>query len=225
MPGDLVIIMTFQYTEVPDGAAAPAPVVVSVDGATRSLLHKHTAYTERAAGRPTPPTLSEDPFRSERHMHRVCSMQNLIGTWRLVEWTFTVDDSRPTRPWGGNPAGLLTYTEEAHVGIVDEQRAAGSNNSDAERRTNRNPSGRSRRVPQLCGLLLDGRQRRTPPHRTQLDAKLGRYNERRLIEWSPSDDGVDLILSTPPTKTDGGRLAVNRLRWERMPTNPPMSDS
>jgi len=35
MPGDLVIIMTFQYAEVPDGSAAPAPVVVPVDGGNR----------------------------------------------------------------------------------------------------------------------------------------------------------------------------------------------
>jgi hypothetical protein len=37
--------------------------------------------------------------------------------------------------------------------------------------------------------------------------------ERRHIEWVQMDDGHDLVLSTPPTKTDGGRTAVNRLRW------------
>ena len=35
MPGDLVIIMTFRYTEVPDGAEAPTPIVVPVDGGNR----------------------------------------------------------------------------------------------------------------------------------------------------------------------------------------------
>jgi hypothetical protein len=40
--------------------------------------------------------------------------------------------------------------------------------------------------------------------------------ERRLVEWVPSDNNLDLILSTPPTRTDGGRVAVNRLRWERL---------
>ena len=35
MQGDLVIIMTFRYAEVPDGAAPPAPVVVPVAGGNR----------------------------------------------------------------------------------------------------------------------------------------------------------------------------------------------
>ena len=41
--------------------------------------------------------------------------------------------------------------------------------------------------------------------------------ERRHIDWASTTDGADLILSTPPTQTDGGRTAVNRLRWERIP--------
>jgi hypothetical protein len=41
--------------------------------------------------------------------------------------------------------------------------------------------------------------------------------ERRHIEWLPTETGRDLVLSTPPTRTDGGRTAVNRLRWERIP--------
>lgn len=40
--------------------------------------------------------------------------------------------------------------------------------------------------------------------------------ERRHVEWVRSGDGFDLVLSTPPTKTDGGRKAVNRLRWQRL---------
>ena len=43
--------------------------------------------------------------------------------------------------------------------------------------------------------------------------------ERRHVEWLPTGDGEDLVLSTPPTRTDGGRTAVNRLRWERIPSN------
>jgi len=41
--------------------------------------------------------------------------------------------------------------------------------------------------------------------------------ERRHVDWLPVSNGEDLILSTPPTRTDGGRTAVNRLRWERIP--------
>ena len=35
MPGDLVIIMTFRYADVIDGATAPPPIVVPVDGHNR----------------------------------------------------------------------------------------------------------------------------------------------------------------------------------------------
>ncbi len=35
MPGDLVIIMTFRYADVDDGAPAPEPLVVQVDGDNR----------------------------------------------------------------------------------------------------------------------------------------------------------------------------------------------
>jgi aspartate 1-decarboxylase len=37
MHGDLVIIMTFRYADVPDGDAAPTPIVVPVDGDNRAI--------------------------------------------------------------------------------------------------------------------------------------------------------------------------------------------
>jgi len=37
LPGDLVIIMTFRYADVPDGAAAPPPIVIPVDGDNRAI--------------------------------------------------------------------------------------------------------------------------------------------------------------------------------------------
>jgi aspartate 1-decarboxylase len=39
MPGDLVIIMTFRFAEVPDGATPPAPIVIPVDQDNRALTH------------------------------------------------------------------------------------------------------------------------------------------------------------------------------------------
>jgi len=37
MPGDLIIIMTFEYTEVDDNGPAPAPIVVNVDEENRAV--------------------------------------------------------------------------------------------------------------------------------------------------------------------------------------------
>ena len=39
----------------------------------------------------------------------------LVGTWRLVDWTFCVDGSRERRPFGGNATGLLTYTPDGRM--------------------------------------------------------------------------------------------------------------
>ena len=42
-------------------------------------------------------------------------------------------------------------------------------------------------------------------------------DEVRFIEWLDNEAGTqDLVLSTPPTQTDSGRTAVNRLRWKRI---------
>ena len=38
MPGDLVIIMTFHFTDVADGAAPPEPLVVAVDDGNRVAI-------------------------------------------------------------------------------------------------------------------------------------------------------------------------------------------
>lgn len=37
-------------------------------------------------------------------------MDDLIGTWRLVEWTAQVGDESPQRLFGGDRVVLLTYT-------------------------------------------------------------------------------------------------------------------
>ena len=38
MPDDLVIIMTFRYADVPDGATAPTPTIVGVDASNRVVV-------------------------------------------------------------------------------------------------------------------------------------------------------------------------------------------
>ena len=118
-------------------------------------------------------------------MRMVKRMRNLIGPWRLVEWTFTVDDSRPTRPWGGNPAGLLTYTDDGRMS---------------------------------ASLMSLGRP--DAPTRTlsaaPIDIRAALHSMCQPGRPRPTGDGHDLVLSTPPTRTDGGRTAVNRLRWTRI---------
>ena len=153
-------------------------------------------------------------------------MRSLIGTWRLVEWTFTVDDSRPTRPWGGNPEGLLTYTEDGRMSasLMSNGRPGAPTRTLSAAPIEIRAAAAAGYLSYAGSYSIDGSDVLHHIELSLMPNWVG-TTERRLIEWTPSEDGFDLILSTPPTKTDGGRLAVNRLRWERMPSNPPMSDS
>lgn len=153
-------------------------------------------------------------------------MRSLIGTWRLVEWTFTVDHSRPTRPWGGNPAGLLTYTEDGRMSasLMSNGRPGAPTRTLSAAPIEIRAAAAAGYLSYAGSYSMDGNDVLHHIELSLMPNWVG-TTERRLIEWAPSENGFDLILSTPPTKTDGGRLAVNRLRWERMPSNPPMSDS
>ena len=145
-------------------------------------------------------------------------MHELIGTWRLVEWTFTVDESRPTHPWGGNPVGLLTYTN-------DERMSASLMSVGRPPAPTRTLSAApiDIRAAAAAGYLAYAGSYTTEGddvlHRIELSLMPNWVNrtERRHVDWLPTETGRDLVLSTPPTQTDGGRTAVNRLRWERIP--------
>ncbi len=152
----------------------------------------------------------------------VWPMQSLIGTWKLVEWTFTVDDSRPTRPWGGDPAGLLMYTEDGRMSAS----LMSTGRPPAPTRTLSAAPIDIRAAAAAGYLSYTGSYSREGDdvlHHIELSLMpnwVGQ-TERRHIEWIATDDGHDLVLSTPPTRTDGGRSAVNRLRWTRLMSDPP----
>ncbi|MCL1593874.1 MAG: lipocalin-like domain-containing protein [Actinomycetia bacterium] len=42
-------------------------------------------------------------------------MHDLIGTWRLIDWTVTMHNGRVTRPFRGRAKGLITYTNEGRM--------------------------------------------------------------------------------------------------------------
>ncbi len=144
-------------------------------------------------------------------------MHDLVGTWELVEWTFTVDGVREARPFGGDPVGLLTYTADGWMWaalmkrhrkplptttisaapVVDRAEAAAGYLSYAGRYTIVGDEVVHHVVVSLMPNWVGD-------------------DQRRHIEWVDAPDGTrDLVLSTPDTATDGGRKAVNRLRWRR----------
>jgi hypothetical protein len=144
-------------------------------------------------------------------------MQSLIGTWRLVEWTFTVDDSRPTRPWGGDPGGLLMYTEDGRMSatLMSHGRPAAPTRTLSAAPVDIRASAAAGYLSYAGSYSMDGDDVLHHIELSLMPNWVG-TTERRLVEWAPSENGLHLILSTPPTRTDGGRMAVNRLRWERL---------
>lgn len=40
---------------------------------------------------------------------------HLVGTWKLVDWTVSMNGSRTVRPFGGRATGVITYTDEGRM--------------------------------------------------------------------------------------------------------------
>ena len=40
---------------------------------------------------------------------------DLVGTWRLLEWRAEADDGTSTRPFGDRPLGYVVYTADGHM--------------------------------------------------------------------------------------------------------------
>ena len=170
--------------------------------------------------------VANNPYRKSLEAHMVHAMHRLIGTWRLVKWTFTVNESRPTHPWGGDPVGLLTYTDDGRMNAS----LMSIGRPPAPTRTLSAAPADIRAAAAAGYLAYAGAytiQDDDVLHHIEVSLMpnwVGR-TERRHIEWLPNGSGEDLILSTPPTRTDGGRTAVNRLRWARIPSSADTDES
>jgi len=144
-------------------------------------------------------------------------MHDLIGTWRLVEWTFTVNGSRPTRPWGGDPAGLITYTEDGRMcaSLMSHARPSSTTRTLSAAPAEIRAAAAAGYLTYAGSYSFDGDDVLHHIELSLMPNWVG-TTERRHINWVETGDATDLVLSTPPTPTDGGRLAVNRLRWTRL---------
>jgi hypothetical protein len=150
----------------------------------------------------------------------VRTMHELIGTWRLVEWTFTVNESRPTHPWGGDPAGLLTYGDDGRMSasLMSVGRPPAPTRTLSAAPIDIRAAAAAGYLSYAGAYTLEGEDVLHHIELSLMPNWVG-STERRHIEWIETATGRDLILSTPPTRTDGGRTAVNRLRWARIPVH------
>ncbi|MCL1692844.1 MAG: lipocalin-like domain-containing protein, partial [Actinomycetia bacterium] len=171
---------------------------------------------------------SEEPTNPSRSLalpRIVRAMHELIGTWRLVEWTFTVNDSRPTHPWGGDPVGLLTYSEDGRMSasLMSVGRPPAPTRTLSAAPVDIRAAAAAGYLSYAGAYTLEGDDVLHHIELSLMPNWVGR-TERRHIEWLATESGKDLILSTPPTRTDGGRTAVNRLRWGKIRTGADAGD-
>lgn len=138
-------------------------------------------------------------------------MESLIGTWRLVDWTVTVDDTL-TRPFGGQAEGLLTYTTDGHMWATLQRR-------------DRLPLGTgtlAAATAEQRGSAAAGYLAYSGRYTTQGDEVIHHVEFSLFPDWVGDDqvrligwEGDDLVLSTHPQQTSSGRTVINRLRWRR----------
>jgi hypothetical protein len=138
-------------------------------------------------------------------------MNDLVGTWRLVEWTASVDGT-VTRPMGGNVEGLLTYTADGHMWATLQRK----DRQLLDTGTLAAATAAQRAAAAAGYLSYAGRytlNRGSVTHHVEVSLFPDWVgdDQLRLIDWIEGD----LVLSTPPETSHSGRTIVNRLRWTR----------
>ncbi len=140
----------------------------------------------------------------------------LVGTWRLVAWTATVDGT-PVKPFGGSTTGLITYTDDGRMwgtllmvdrDLIDAPTLAAAT-ADA-------------RAAAAAGYLnYAGTYQFQGDHVTHF-VEVSLFpnwlgtEQVRSIDWEPNEaGGRDLILSAV-SQTKDDKPVENRLRWRRL---------
>lgn len=135
----------------------------------------------------------------------------LVGNWELVEWTATVDGT-VVRPFGGKAEGWLTYTADGRMWAALQRQGRpllGTGTLAA--------ASAEQRAAAAAGYLAYGGRYTVDGDRVIHHVETSLFpdwiggDQIRLIGWV--DD--DLVLSTVPETSVGGRTVVNRLRWRR----------
>jgi len=142
-------------------------------------------------------------------------MQELIGTWQLVDWKVTIGD-RVVRPFGGSAVGLLTYTDEgrmmASLMREDRTRLDTSSFAGADALT---------RAGAAAGYISYAGSYEVRGDEVHHDVELSLFpdwvgaTQTRTIRWVEEAEGttaLELSYVQPGT----GKEATNTLRWHRI---------
>jgi len=142
--------------------------------------------------------------------------KDLVGSWRLVDWTVAVGD-RSRRPWGGKAKGLLTYTDDGRMwaALMATDRPEMPTRTLSAAPPSMRAAAASGFVTYAGSYTIDGEDVIHHVEISLLPNYVGN-KERRHVDWVETENGFDLELTTPPTDTDAGRKVVERLQWSRI---------
>jgi hypothetical protein len=143
-------------------------------------------------------------------------MHNLIGSWKLIDWTVEMQGERVVKPFRGRATGVLTYTDEGRMvaSLMRTDRTPMGTRSFAEAKALERASAAAGYLSYAGTFEIIGDEVHHHVDLSLFPDWVG-GTQIRHIEWITNEDGtVDLELSTAHAPEE--RSAVNRLRWYRI---------
>jgi hypothetical protein len=143
-------------------------------------------------------------------------MHNLIGSWKLIDWTVEMQGERVVKPFRGRATGVLTYTDEGRMvaSLMRTDRTPMGTRSFAEAKALERASAAAGYLSYAGTFEIIGDEVHHHVDLSLFPDWVG-GTQIRHIEWITNEDGsVDLELSTAHAPEE--RSAVNRLRWHRI---------
>lgn len=145
-------------------------------------------------------------------------IEQLIGTWHLLEWDCTLDGEFHSHPFGRDAQGSITYTDHGTMSAILMK-----------------PNRPSFAIPILQrGTAsekqagIDGYVSYAGRFRIEANRVIHTVEFSLLPNWIGTelireigwtyDEPRQLLLSTVPEMTRSGKLVVNRLRWGKRHT-------
>ena len=141
---------------------------------------------------------------------------DLIGSWRLVDWTVRMNGGREVRPFGGKATGVITYTDEGRMvaTLMRTDRPSIGTKSFNEATAMERASAAAGYLSYAGTYDIIGDEVHHHVDLSLFPDWVG-GTQIRHIDWLPNDDGtVDLELSD--LGVDNHRTATIHLRWHRV---------
>lgn len=141
---------------------------------------------------------------------------DLVGSWKLVDWTVKMNGGREVRPFGGKATGIITYTDEGRMvaTLMKQGRPLIGTRSF-------NEATAMERASAAAGYLSYAGTYEVIADQVHHHVDLSLFpdwvggTQIRHIDWIANDDGtVDLELSD--LGVGDHRTATIHLRWHRI---------